>query len=100
MRRLVDIALNLAGILPDHPAAQVKTEHNDTTPRSGVACYRCKYWSGLIGDDPSHLVFAVNVPRPTQEELEGVSLRVAYALHDCPDFEEKPQPESRTIRLH
>jgi len=65
-----------------------------------ATCHRCRYWSGRIGNAPSDLVCAVNVPRPTEEELATANHRPAYALHDCPDFELKQQPESRTIQLH
>lgn len=63
-------------------------------------CSKCRYWSGRIGNAASDLICAVNVPRPTEEELDAANHRPAYALHDCRDFELKPQPESRTIQLH
>lgn len=72
----------------------------DSEGQPRAMCCKCRYWSGRIGDKDNDLVCAVNVPQPTQEDLEAVSLRIAYAPHDCPDFELKPQPESRTIQWH
>jgi len=99
MRRLVDIALNLVGIAPDHPATQVETEQKEKAPPRAMCC-KCFYWSGRVGCLPADLVCAVNYPQPTKEDLEVAGNRPAYAVHDCPDFKLKPQPESRTIQLH
>ena len=66
------------------------TEHGDTDhPRS--TCHRCYYWSGKLGMTPSELMCAVNVPKPTEEELNAAGDRRAYALHNCPDFKENLQ---------
>jgi hypothetical protein len=88
MKRLVDIVLNLVGITPDRPAAQVEIEHESKVLSRAVCC-RCRYWSGLNGDEHYHLMCGVNVPQPTEYELHGVSCVLAYAYHDCPDFERK-----------
>lgn len=54
---------------------------------SPLICARCYYWSGNPGNRPTDLVCAVAVPRPSLAELERVNGRVAYAQHNCKDFE-------------
>lgn len=92
MKRFVDIALNLIGIMPDRPTAKIEAEYRDKT-QSRPTCYHCRHWSGLSGDKPYHLMCAVNVPRPTEYELHAVSCILAYAYHDCLDFEAESQLE-------
>lgn len=64
-------------------------EQSDTD-RPRATCYRCYYWSGKLGMTPSELMCAVNVPKPTEEELDAAGDRRAYAFHNCPDFKENP----------
>lgn len=90
MKRFVDIALNLIGITFDRPTAQIKAESQGKAS-SHPTCYQCLHWSGLNGDRPYHLMCAVSVPRPTQYELDAVSCFLAYAYHDCPDFDVNSQ---------
>ena len=61
------------------------------TDRPQATCHRCYYWSGKLGMTPSELMCAVNVPKPTEEELGAAGNRRAYAFHNCPDFKENPQ---------
>ena len=65
------------------------TEHAGTD-RLRATCHRCYYWSGKIGMTPSELMCAVNVPKPTEAELDTVDYHRAYTFHDCPDFKEYP----------
>ena len=58
------------------------------TDRPRATCHRCYYWSGKLGMTPSELMCAVNVPRPTEEELDAAGDHRAYAFHNCPDFKE------------
>ena len=91
----MNIVLKIMGIKSQEPPIEYG---DDGLPRA--MCYSCHYWSGRAGNAPSDLVCAVNVPEPTKEELDRAGGRPAYTYHDCPDFERKPQPESRTIQLH
>ena len=65
-----------------------------------VKCCNCKYWSGQIGShnewtreyqEPIKskvLICAVRIcPQPSVSELEPVDGRLAYAKHDCSNFE-------------
>ena len=72
------------------------TEHADTD-RPRATCHRCYYWSGKPGTSLSELVCAVNVPKPTEAELDTAHYRLAYTFHDCSDFKEHPMtaPPSR-----
>lgn len=60
-------------------------------------CCRCHYWSGTAGSHPADLICAVNIPRPTKEALEIANNTPAFALHDCQDFEIKPESGDRPV---
>jgi hypothetical protein len=51
-------------------------------------CSTCYYWTGNPGNMPTDLVCAVNIPNPSNIELEWVDGRKAYALHNCKDYKE------------
>lgn len=70
---------------------------NDGQPRA--MCCKCRSGQAELATRQV-TVCAVNVLRPTEEDLEVAGNRPAYALHDYRDFELKPQPKSRTIQLH
>lgn len=53
------------------------------------SCNRCIYWTGNPGNMPDDFVCPVNIPKPSNVELEWVNGRKGYAHHYCTDFEEK-----------
>lgn len=66
--------------------------------RNLIRCCDCKYWSGQVGShsgwsqpiESKVLICAVRgCPQPSASELDVVDGRLAYAKHDCSDFEPK-----------
>lgn len=59
----------------------------DFTPRRSRCC-DCHLWSGHPGNRKEDLICAVN-PLVSIERAEKVKVdgRIAYAWHNCPDFE-------------
>jgi hypothetical protein len=50
-------------------------------------CCRCKYWSGHPRERQGVLMCAVNIPQPSAAEMKKNGDRIAFAKHDCSDFE-------------
>jgi hypothetical protein len=50
-------------------------------------CAQCKYWSRHPRERQGVIMCAVNIPRPTADELRKQGGRTAFTWHDCPDFE-------------
>ncbi len=67
----------------------------DSKGQQRAMCRLCKYWSGQIGTNPNYLICAVNIPRPKREDLNWANNHLAYAYHDCPDFEQILYSHSR-----
>lgn len=57
-------------------------------------CADCWYWSGNPGNMSTDFVCAVNIPKPSLQELDAVDGRKAYAYHYCSDFELKKNDSS------
>jgi hypothetical protein len=61
---------------------------NKPPQKARSRCCDCTLWSGHPGNRKGDLVCAVNPKiQPNQQELEKVCGRIAYAWHDCQDFE-------------
>lgn len=50
-------------------------------------CFRCKWWSGYPRERRGVLMCAVNIPQPSPAELKKNGDRIAFAWHNCQDFE-------------
>lgn len=64
----------------------VKMFRNELEKIGCPRCCDCKYWSGL--SEKKFLICAVNPTIvPSEEAMRKADHRLAYARHDCPDFE-------------
>ena len=72
---------------------------NNQLFKSMIKCRNCKFWSGQIGSHNEWsrernsnikskvLICAVNIPNPSDTELELVDGRLCDTVHSCNSFE-------------